>query len=118
MWRFVRLLWRAPLAHREAVRLAQVMWRRSYRDVAPHWRPLEDTAGVISQIDNMHAGALQDIEELRTKYRITFNALATITSTCEPHSAAIASKAMCAAINVPSRDDRDLPNGRDEPRRA
>ena len=63
--RRVRLLWRAPLAHREAVRLAQVMWRRSYRDAAPHWQPLDDTAGVISQIDNMHAGVVEENEKLR-----------------------------------------------------
>ena len=63
--RRVRLLWRAPLAHREAVRLAQVMWRRTYRDAAPHWQPLEDTAGVISQIDNMHAGVVEENERVR-----------------------------------------------------
>ena len=63
--RRVRLLWRAPLAHREAVRLAQVMWRRTYRDAAPHWQPLEDTAGVISQIDNMHAGVVEENERMR-----------------------------------------------------
>lgn len=66
LWRFVRLLWRAPLAHREAVRLAQVMWRRTYRDAAPNWQPLDDTGGVISQIDNMHAGVMEDNEKLRT----------------------------------------------------
>ena len=65
LYRLVRLLRRAPLAHREAVRLAQVMWRRTYRDAAPHWQPLDDTAGVISQIDNMHAGVLQDNERMR-----------------------------------------------------
>ena len=65
LYRRVRLLLRSPLAHREAVRLAQVMWRRTYRDAAPHWQPLDDTAGVISQIDNMHAGVLQDNDRMR-----------------------------------------------------
>lgn len=41
------------------------MWRRSYRDSAPHWQPFEDTAGVISQIDNMHAGVLEENERMR-----------------------------------------------------
>ena len=66
--RFVRLLWQAPLAHREAVRLAQVLWRRSYRKASPYWKPLDDTVGVISQIDNMHAGVAQELEEVRMKY--------------------------------------------------
>lgn len=48
------------------MRLAQVMWRRSYRDVAPHWKPLADTVGVISQINNMHAGVLEENEKVRT----------------------------------------------------
>lgn len=62
--RLVRLR-REPIAHREAVRLAQVMWRRSYLDAAPHWQPLDDTAGVISQIDNMHAGVVEQNERMR-----------------------------------------------------
>ena len=41
------------------------MWRRTYRDAAPHWQPLEDTAGVISQIDNMHAGVVGENERMR-----------------------------------------------------
>ena len=75
--RFVRLLWQAPLAHREAVRLAQVLWRRCYREEAPHWRPLDDTAGVISQLDNMCAGVVGDLEELRKKYDSLLYAVAT-----------------------------------------
>ena len=75
--RFVRLLWQAPLAHREAVRLAQVLWRRSYRKASPYWKPLDDTVGVISQIDNMHAGVLKDLEEVRAKYHQLLYAVVT-----------------------------------------
>lgn len=57
------------LALREAVRLAQIIWRRSYRETAPQWKPLTDTAGVISQIDNMCAGLLQRLEEQRSVIR-------------------------------------------------
>ena len=62
----IRLFRSAPLAHREAKRLARVMWRRTYREVAPDWQPLADTVGIISQIDNMHAGVVEDNEKLRS----------------------------------------------------
>jgi len=63
--RLVRRFRRLSLANREAVRLAQVMWRRSYAQTAPHWQPLDSTAGMISQIDNMHAGVLAENDRLR-----------------------------------------------------
>jgi len=53
----IRLLRSAPLAHREAERLARVMWRRAYREVAPDWQPL------------LHAGVVSELEELRTRYQ-------------------------------------------------
>ena len=61
----IRLFCSAPLAQREAERLARVMWRRTYREVAPDWQPWPDTVGLISQIDNMHAGVVEDNEKLR-----------------------------------------------------
>jgi hypothetical protein len=67
LWRFVglvRILHSAPLAHREAERLARVMWRRTYIRTSPDWQPLPDTVGVISQIDNMHAGVLAENERM------------------------------------------------------
>ncbi|MFZ3286616.1 MAG: hypothetical protein WA191_07170 [Telluria sp.] len=36
--------------------LALVIWRDNYRDDAPKFEPLDDLAGVISQIDNMVCG--------------------------------------------------------------
>jgi hypothetical protein len=44
--------------YREAVRLAKIMHRRNYAKVAPKWEPLDTTLGVISQLDNMHAGTM------------------------------------------------------------
>ena len=65
--RIVRLFLEAPLAYREALRLAQVMHRRSYLKSAPEWQPLDTTAGIISQIDNMHAGVLSRCDQYRAQ---------------------------------------------------
>ena len=75
--RFVRYWWPTSLAHYEAEQLARTMWRRSYRDVAPHWQPLNDLRGMISQINNMHAGVVGELEEVRTKYNQLLYAVAT-----------------------------------------
>jgi hypothetical protein len=42
--------------YRSARDLAVSIWRDNYKNTAPNWEPLEDLAGVISQIDNMVAG--------------------------------------------------------------
>lgn len=55
----VKILLDAFLAYREAVRLAKIMHRQSYSKIAPNWEPLAATSGVISQIDNMHAGTME-----------------------------------------------------------
>lgn len=39
-------------AHREALTLARSLYREIQQD-SPHWKPLPDVAGIISQIDNM-----------------------------------------------------------------
>lgn len=54
------------LAYRSAISLANSMWRRHYRERAPHWKPLPDLVGVISQISNMAAGLLTEIEQLKS----------------------------------------------------
>ena len=77
LWRFVRYWWPPSFAHYQAEQLAKDMWRRSYRDVAPHWQPFDDLPGVISQIDNMHAGVLKDLEEVRAKYHQLLYAVVT-----------------------------------------
>ena len=64
MKRFFRNLWHAQHANRAAVYLAEILWRRSYRDASPNWKVLPDTIGAITQIDNMHAGVLRKYEEL------------------------------------------------------
>jgi len=40
-------------AYREAKGLAEWLWRKHYQAEAPGWKPLDTTAGIISQIDNM-----------------------------------------------------------------
>lgn len=52
---------------REALRLAEVIYRRHYRVGAPNWKPLDYTAGIISQIDNMVAGILERDEAAEAK---------------------------------------------------
>ena len=58
-------------AQREAVSLARSLFKRRYAQ-EPHyasgkieWEPFNEPASVISQIDNMHAGVLQDNERMR-----------------------------------------------------
>ena len=42
--------------YRSARDLAVSIWRDNYKTTVPNWEPLDDLAGVISQIDNMVAG--------------------------------------------------------------
>ena len=56
-------------AMREAKGLAKALHRRFYQEQAPQWEPLEDVAGIISQIDNMTAGMADRIEELELAVR-------------------------------------------------
>lgn len=39
-----------------ATRLAKLIWERDWKKEAPHWQPLDDLLGVLTQIDNMLAG--------------------------------------------------------------
>lgn len=41
---------------RYAHQLATALWDKHYRDDAPHWQPLPDLIGVLTQIDNMTTG--------------------------------------------------------------
>ena len=49
---------------REAESLAMSLWRRHYQDVSPDFELCDTTAGVITQIDNMVAGVVQNNEKL------------------------------------------------------
>lgn len=46
-------------AHKEALSIAVALHKRHYFDVK-QWEPLPDVAGLLSQIDNMTAGLLND----------------------------------------------------------
>ena len=43
-------------AYGYARRLAVAIWEQHYKATAPHWKPLDDLMGVLTQIDNMTAG--------------------------------------------------------------
>jgi hypothetical protein len=45
-----------PVAYNYAKHLAEAIWSKHYKDIAPHWKPLDDLMGVLTQIDNMSAG--------------------------------------------------------------
>ena len=80
-----------------AKRLAESIYRKHYMEDAPHWKPLPDLAGVISQIDNMTTGlakaqpALSD-DELKALLR--FN------ETCEDGEGYDVPKAMMQRLAV------------------
>ncbi len=40
---------------RYATRLAQYLWETYWKAAAPDWKPLPDTIGVLTQLDNMVA---------------------------------------------------------------
>lgn len=39
-----------------ATTIAHNLWSKYYREIAPHWKPLDDLCGVLTQIDNMTSG--------------------------------------------------------------
>jgi hypothetical protein len=43
-------------AYSYAKQLSEAIWSKHYKDIAPHWKPLDDLIGVLTQIDNMTAG--------------------------------------------------------------
>lgn len=49
-------------AYKEATDLANFLWKKFYKESAPNWEPLDTTEGVITQIDNMVAGVISDLE--------------------------------------------------------
>ena len=36
--------------------LAECIWEKHYKEESPHWRPFDNTLGVLTQIDNMTCG--------------------------------------------------------------
>ena len=54
--------------YRDAVRLAKILCRNEFFEVSHVWTPLNDTRGVLSQIDNMAAGMSQKLEVVRAAY--------------------------------------------------
>jgi len=47
-----------PDAYGYAKRLAEAIWSKHYKTIAPDWVPLDKLIGVLTQIDNMTAGLI------------------------------------------------------------
>ena len=62
-------------AEREAVTLAKSMHRRHYAESAPQWESLSDVPGIISQIDNMHAGVCQQLDAAKFENQVMREAI-------------------------------------------
>lgn len=43
-------------AKQEVLGLVTSIWKKEHQSEAPHWQPLPDLQGLISQLDNMYAG--------------------------------------------------------------
>jgi hypothetical protein len=56
-------------AHSEASSLAMAMWRTDYQKVSPNFELSDSVAGIITQIDNMHSGALIRLEGAKEMLR-------------------------------------------------
>ena len=52
-----------PDGYGYARRLAEAIWQKHYKAVAPQWKPLDDLMGVLTQIDNMTSGLTARQEE-------------------------------------------------------
>ena len=50
---------------KDAKGLATSIWKTEFSDGAPHWQPLPDLRGIISQIDNMYAGVRGQRDQAR-----------------------------------------------------
>lgn len=46
-----------------ATRLAESLWEKHFKRDAPHWKPLPDLLGVLTQIDNMTTGLARSHDE-------------------------------------------------------
>lgn len=64
---YKRLQEEDTLAGIEARSVAVAIWRRRHSKEAPNWKPLDTTAGVVSQIDNMTAGLMNDLSALEAE---------------------------------------------------
>ena len=53
-------------AYEAALYLAQTLHEQHYSNV-PQWKPLDDTVGVITQIDNMVAGIVAERDTLNAR---------------------------------------------------
>ncbi len=48
-------------AYGYAKRLAEAIYQKHYRQDSPEWKPLDDTLGVLTQIDNMTSGLVNPL---------------------------------------------------------
>ena len=48
-----------PDSYEYASRLATWIWEKHYKNESPHWKPLNDLLGVLTQIDNMVTGLVR-----------------------------------------------------------
>jgi hypothetical protein len=68
--------------YRSARDLAVSIWRDNYKDTAPQWEPLDDLAGVVSQIDNMVTG-MRRVTGAGNRPEITDDELVAFNRFCE-----------------------------------
>ena len=59
----------------ECNELAKSMHRRHYAESAPQWESLSDVPGIISQIDNMHAGVCQQLDAAKFENQVMREAI-------------------------------------------
>ena len=54
-----------PDCYGYASRLATGIWEKHYKADSPQWKPLDDTLGVLTQIDNMASGLTRTAEPMQ-----------------------------------------------------
>lgn len=87
-------------AHRLALQLATAIYESNYRSKVPEWKPLNDTVGIIMQIDNMHTGVSRERDRLQAELAESEAKCARLVHTCETYRVAL------EVLNAPKRGEK------------
>jgi hypothetical protein len=64
-----------PDAYGYAKRLAEAIWSKHYKTIAPQWEPFDELIGVLTQIDNMTAGLISTPQQEAKDEPVDFEAI-------------------------------------------
>jgi len=68
-----------PDAYGYAKRLAEAIWSKHYKTIAPQWQPFNELIGVLTQIDNMTAGLISPPQQEKNEFNPDWDMQAVLT---------------------------------------